>query len=138
MLFTFFVVLGLCRSLDLLVKRRRENKPSSPHQPAQTEVNNGCGRQLQETFGYPSHAGSFAVLLRSYGPIVWRGGNVYGLITRWINRCTRQCYRSVQHLHVLPTIHHRSRFRQQCQAHACGMHASHASHNTVRYQTTPQ
>ena len=27
----------------------------------------------------------------------------------WINRCTRQCYRCVQHLSVLPTIHHRSR-----------------------------
>ena len=48
----------------------------------------------------------------------------------WINRCTRPCYRCVQHLYVLPTIHHRSRSWHQCQAHACGMHDSHASHNT--------
>ena len=48
----------------------------------------------------------------------------------WINRCTRQCYRCVQHLYVLPTIHHKSRSWHQCQAHACGMHDSHASHNT--------
>ena len=65
----------------------------------------------------------------SYGPMVWRCGNVVGLITCWINRCTRQCYRCVQHLYVLPTIHHRSRSWHQCQAHACGMHDSHASHN---------
>ena len=40
----------------------------------------------------------------SYGPMVWRGGNVDGLITCWTNRCTRQCYRRVQHLHVPPYI----------------------------------
>ena len=49
----------------------------------------------------------------------------------WINRCTRQCYRCVQHLYVLPTIHHRSRSWHQCQAHACVMHDSHASHNST-------
>ena len=50
----------------------------------------------------------------------------------WINRCTRQCYRCVQHLHLLPTIHHRSRSSgwNQRPAHACGMHDSHAPHNT--------
>ena len=66
----------------------------------------------------------------SYGPMVWRGGNLDGLITCWIKRCTRQCYRCVQHLYLLPTIHHRSRSWHQCQAHACGMHDSHAYHNT--------
>ena len=53
-----------------------------------------------------------------------------GPITCWINRCTRPCYRCVQHLYVPPTIHHRSRSWHQCQAHACGMPDSHASHNT--------
>ena len=55
---------------------------------------------------------------------------VVGLITCWINRRTRQCYTCVQHLYVLPAIHHRSRSWHQCQAHACGMHDSHAPHNT--------
>ena len=71
-----------------------------------------------------------ALLSCSYGPMVWRGGNVVGLITCWINRCTSHCYRCVQHLYVLPTIHHRSRSWHQCQAHACGMFDSHASHNS--------
>ena len=36
-----------------------------------------------------------------------------------------------QMLYVLPTMHHRSRSWHQCQAHACGMHDSHASHNSL-------
>ena len=44
---------------------------------------------------------------------------------------TRQCYRCVQHLYVLPTIHHRSISWQQYQAHVCGMHDIHADYNTV-------
>ena len=80
------------------------------------------------SFGYPSHAGSFVVLLRSYGLAQWKRD---GPITCWINRCTRQCYRCVQHLYVLPTIHHRSRSWHQCQAHACHMHL------TTKRQETP-
>ena len=48
-------------------------------------------------------------------------------IVSWcINRCTRQCSRCVQHLHVLPTIHHKSRSWRQFHAHACSMHDPHA------------
>ena len=60
-----------------------------------------------------------------------------GPITCWINRCTRPCYRCVQHLYVPPTIHHRSRSWHQCQAHACGMHSSHASHNSTALDCVP-
>ena len=55
----------------------------------------------------------------------------------WIYRCTRQLHKCVQHLHVLPTIHLRSGSWQQCQAHAFGMHDSHASHNTEPSQGVP-
>ena len=53
-----------------------------------------------------------------------RRGRTKAAAACWRNRCTRHCYRCVQHLYVLPPIHHRSRFWHQCQAHACGMHDS--------------
>ena len=52
----------------------------------------------------------------------------------WINRYTRHCFRCVQHLFVQSTIHDRPRTWQHCQAHACGMHDSHASHNIAGHR----
>ena len=53
----------------------------------------------------------------------------------WIHGSTRHSCRCVQHLYVLSSIHRMSRSWQQCQAHACGMHDSYASHNSLPEST---